>query len=79
MFRVYNEKRKTRNDARKRTTKSRKNQNARRKKTYTYLGILEADTIKHAEGKEKISKKNTSGERETDEKPNYIAEILSKG
>ena len=47
------------------------------KKTYKYLGILEAHTIKHAEMKEKI-KKNTSGERENYSKPNYIAEIRSK-
>ena len=38
--------------------------------------LLEADTIKHAEMKEK---KNTSGERENYSKPNYIAEISSKG
>ena len=32
------------------------------KETYKYLGILEADTIKHVEMKEKF-KKNTSRER----------------
>ena len=42
------------------------------KETYKYLGILEADTIIHAEMKEKI-KKNTSGERENYSKPNYVA------
>ena len=45
--------------------------------TYKYLGILEADTIKQAEMKEK-EKKNTSGEQESYSKPNYIAEISSK-
>ena len=48
------------------------------KRKNKYLGILEADTIKQAEMKEKI-KKNTSGERENYSKPNSIAEILSKG
>ena len=45
------------------------------KETYKYLGILEADTFKKAEMKEKIY---TSGERENYTKPNYIAEISSK-
>ena len=45
--------------------------------TYKYLCILEADTMKHAEMKEKI-KKNTYEERENYSKPNYI-EISSKG
>ena len=34
-----------------------KNQKVRKKETYKYLGILEADTIKHVEMKEE----NTSG------------------
>ena len=46
--------------------------------TYKYLGMLEADTIKQAEMKEKL-KKNTTGERENYSKPNYIAEISFKG
>ena len=58
-------------DGKNRTTKSRQNQTARKKETY--LGILEADTIKHA----MKEKKNTSGERENYSKPNYIAEILN--
>ena len=45
------------------------------KESYEYLGILEADTIKHAEMKKKI-KKGISGERESYSKPNYIAVIL---
>ena len=45
MCHANNKKRKMANDGRKRTTKSRKNQNARRK-NYKYLRILEADTIK---------------------------------
>ena len=48
------------------------------KETYKYLGMLEADTIKHAEMNEKI-KMNTSEERENHSKTNYIAEISSKG
>ena len=35
-----------------------------KKKTYKYLGILEADTIKHADMIENFFKKNTPGERE---------------
>ena len=42
------------------------------KKTYKYLEILEADTIKQVEMKEK-TKKNISGERESYSKPSYIA------
>ena len=38
------------------------------KETYKYLGIVEVDTIKHAEMKEKI-KEDTPGERETYSKP----------
>ena len=49
-----------------------------KKKTCKYLGLLEADTIKHAEMKEKIEK-NTSGERENYSKLNHITEISPKG
>ena len=42
-----------------------------------YMEILEAVTIKQAEMKEK--KTNTSGERGNYSKPNYQAEISSKG
>ena len=70
-----NEKQKTLNDERNKTMIYRKNQNTWRKGNYKYLGILEADTIKHAEIKEK---KNTPGERENYSKPNYIVEISSK-
>ena len=45
--------------------------------TYKYLGILEADTIKQAEMKEKIQK-NISGELENYSRQNSVAEILSK-
>ena len=44
------------------------------KETYKYLGILEVDTIKHAEIKEKNEKKKTL----ENEKPNYIVEISSE-
>ena len=48
-------------------------------KPYKYLGILEVDTMKRAEMKEKIKKKkNISGERENFSKQNFIAEISSK-
>ena len=74
---------KTTNDGNNRNNKSSKNQNARRRKitstweSYKYLGILEVDTIKHAEMNEKI-KKNTSWEQENYSKPNFKAEISSK-
>ena len=42
------------------------------KKNYKYLGILEADTIKQVEMKDKIKKTNTIV-RESYSKPNYIA------
>ena len=48
------------------------------KETYKYLEILGADTIKQAEMKEKL-KKNSSREQENYSKPNYTAEISSKG
>ena len=46
------------------------------KKTYKYLGIVEADTIKKVEMKEKI-KKNIS-ELESYSRQNYPAETFSK-
>ena len=48
------------------------------KETYKYLGILEADTMKQEEMKEKNFRKNISGEPESYSRQNYIAEILSK-
>ena len=48
------------------------------KETYKYLGILEADTIKQMEMKEKKLRKNISGELENYSRQNYLAEILSK-
>ena len=51
------EKRKTTNDGNKRTPKSRRKKirTLGEKETNKYLGILEMDTIKHAEIKEKIN------------------------
>ena len=51
-----------------------KNQNAQGKGN---LGILEADTTKQMEMKEKL-KENSSRERENNSKANYIEEISSK-
>ena len=45
-----------------------------KKKSYKYLEILEADTIKHVQMKEKM-KTNSSGERENYSKPNDMREI----
>ena len=61
------------------TTKSRKIRTPEEKKTYEYLTILEADTIKQVEIKEKKLKKSISGGRENYSEPNYIVEISSKG
>ena len=47
------------------------------KKTYKYLGILEADTIKQVTKKEKL-RKGTSGKPENYSKQNYRAETISK-
>ena len=48
------------------------------KETCKYLGILEADTITHAEMKEKFTK-NTWKERENYSKPNYVEKNLIEG
>ena len=50
---------------------------AKKKKTYKYLGILEAETIKQVEMKKKF-RKNISGELGNYSRQNSIAEILSK-
>ena len=47
------------------------------KETYKYLAILEADTLKQVEMKEKI-RKNILGEPERYSRQNYQAEIFSK-
>ena len=49
------------------------------KETYKYLGILEEDTIKQVEMKEKKLKKSVFGKRGDNSKPNYTAENSSKG
>ena len=49
------------------------------KKTYKYLGILEADIIKQVEMKEKILKKSISEEPENYSRQNPLARTLSKG
>ena len=49
------------------------------KKNYKYFRILEADTIKQAEMKEKKKKeKSASGEKENVSKPNSVPKISSK-
>ena len=49
----------------------------RANETYKYLSILEADTIKQVEMKDKI-KKNISGELENYSRQNSLAKTLSK-
>ena len=53
----YARKQETTHDGRIRTTKSRKIKTLGEKETYKFLGILEADTIKQVEMKEKIKRK----------------------
>ena len=80
MCHVNNEKRKTTNDKRNRTTKSRKNQNAERKGNLQIFGNIGnghhqicGDEIK------KLKKEYLRGTKKNYSKPNYIAEISSKG
>ena len=49
------------------------------KETYKYLGILEADTIKQQEMKERKKKNSISEEPENYSRQNSIARTLSKG
>ena len=49
------------------------------KGTYRYLEIMEADTIKQVEMKEKKIRKNALRGRENYSKTNYTAKIASKG
>ena len=49
------------------------------KETYKYLGILEADTIKQVEMKEKKIKKSISEEPENYSRKNSRAGTFSKG
>ena len=51
----------------------------REREMYKYLDILEVDTIKQVEMKEKKPKKKCPEKRENYSKQNYIAEIASKG
>ena len=48
------------------------------KETYKYLEILEADTIKQVDTKEKSFKRISLGVRENFAKPNSLAGISSK-
>ena len=63
MYHANNEKRKTTNDRRNRTTKSRKIRTFGEKENYMYLIILEADTITQVEMTGKI-KEEYLGEQE---------------
>ena len=56
MCHAHNEAVEKRNGAKNRTAKSEKHQNSSRIGKLNHLGILEADTIKHAEKKEKMRK-----------------------
>ena len=76
MCHANNEKRKTTNDRRNRTTKSSKNQNAPGKGN---LQILENIRTSNKRRLKKKLKKNISWERENYSRTNYIAETLSEG
>ena len=78
MCHANNDEQKTTNDGKNRTTKSRKIRTLGKLETCKYLGILEAETIKQAEMKEKSNKKNPPGEQENYSKPNYIADNFIK-
>ena len=58
-----------------RTTKSKQNQNARRKGNLEKFGNIGSGCIKQTEMKKIKIKNNTSGERENYSTPDYIAEI----
>ena len=79
MFHANNEKQKTTNDGRSRTTKSIKNQNAQRKENLEIIGNTGSRHHQTCGDERKNKKKNTSRERENYSKPNYIAEISLKG
>ena len=57
MCHAHNEELKKINNGTKRTAKSRKPQNFGEKENYKYLEILEADTIKQVQMKEKITRR----------------------
>ena len=61
MHHASNEKQQKTPDGRNGTTKSRKIRTLREKEIYNYSGILEADTIKQVERKEKIKKELIKG------------------
>ena len=79
MCHVYNVKRKTTNNGRNRITKSRKNQNVRRKGNLQVLGNIRSGHHQTSGDERKKLKKSISGERENYSKPNSIAGISSKG
>ena len=74
-----NEKWKMSNEGRKRTTKSRKSQNARSKWNLQLLANICSGHLQTSGDKRKISIKNSSGKRENYTKSNYIPETKSKG
>ena len=76
MCHAYNEKRKTTDDERNKLPNQGKIRMLGEREKY--LGILEADTFKKVETKEKI-KRSISGGQETYSKPKYIGGTLSKG
>ena len=78
MWHVNNEKRKTANDGRNRTTKLRKNQNARRKGNLQIHGNIGCGHHQTSGDERKKKQKNIQGEQENYSKPNYKAEISSK-
>ena len=76
MFHANNKKRKTTRDGRNRTTMSRKNVIAWRKRNLQIVGNIRCGH--HQTCKDERKKNNTSGERENYSKSNYTAEISSR-
>ena len=68
MHYVRNDNGETTHDRRNRTTKSRKIRTLRGKETFKYLGILEAETIKQKDLREKLKTVSRENEKATRDK-----------
>ena len=73
-----NEKRQTTPVGRNGTTKSRKIRTHGQKKTYKYLGMLEADTIKQVEMKERIKKEYLRRKRKLPKTKVYCRNLIER-
>ena len=78
MYHASNEKQQMTPDGQNGTTKSRKIRMLRGKETYKYLGILEVDTIRQEEMKEKIPKEYLSRTRKLLETKLYHRNLVKE-